>query len=485
MRLNQLLIIVFSFSTVYLSASNVVIKGNASTFIGKEITIYNYADYVSNKKIQVGFTTVEENGSYYFEFNADDVKKVFINIEDKSAWLFVHPGEVYNINLKFDEDFNKGRIYDKQLSIIFNFPVPMELNQQVRKFNQQFDQFIADNRVLFEKRDHSIEPKLKAFKTKTLQEVENSNSEFVTNYIKYSIAATQNALDVSYIISNTNKSNNTKANIYLEYLDKKPILYNNPEYINFFKDFFKGELKELTLQIKGISISEAINDKSSFLELSKALDAYPFLQEDEFKNLFILHGLFELSKDKYFAKANIIKILTEIKTNSKYPNQKIIASNIILEINKVKFGKGSLAPDFSLKNKDNDIVSLASFKGKPIYINFWTTWSIPSQKEMKIMQSLYKKYGNKIQFISICADNDFNKMTSFINKNESYSWIFLHKGNNNHVLDDYYIATFPQYILIDKNLKIIQAPAGRPGGTAERATEKNIEKDFYDLVNNH
>ena len=466
-------------------ASNVVIKGNANSFKGKEITIYSFADYISNKKTQVAYTTVKENGTYNFEFNTVEIKKIFIKIEDKSAWFFAQPGEVYNINLDYNEDFNKGRIYDKQLSIIFNFPVPLELNQQVKKFNQYFDQFIEENRALFEKRDHSIEPKLKAFKVKTLQEAENSNSEFLINYMKYSIAATQNALDVSYIISNTNKSNNTKANIYLEYLDRKPILYNNPEYINFFKDFFKGELKDLTLQIKGITISEAINEKSSFLALSKALDAYPFLQDDEFKNLFILHGLFELSKDKYFAKANIIKILTEIKTNSTYPEQKIIASNIILEINKVKFGKGSVAPNFALKNKDNEIVSLSNFKGKPIYINFWTTWSIPSQKEMKIMQNLYKKYGNKIQFISICADNDYQKMTSFLAKNESYSWTFLHKGNNNHVLDDYYVATFPQYILIDNNLKILQAPAGRPGGTAERATEQNIEKDFYDLINLH
>lgn len=485
MRLNHFLLIIFSFFTINSIASNIVVKGNATVFKGKEITVYYYADYISNQKIQIGYTTIEDNGSYSFEFNSDVIRKVFIKIEDKSAWFFVQPGEVYNINLNYDENFNKGRIYDKQLTVIFNFPVPIEINQQVKKFNQQFDQFIETNRVLFEKRNHSIEPKLKAFKIKALQEAENSNSEFIYNYINYSVASTQNALDVSYTTSNTNKSNNTKANIYLEYLDKKPVLYNNPEYINFFKDFFKGQLKELTLQVKGFNISEAINDKKSLSALSKALEIYPFLQEDEFKNLFMVNGLSELSKDKYFTKANIISMLSEIKTNSKYPEQKIIANNIIDELHKEKFGKGSLAPDFSLKNKDNKIISLTSFKGKPIYINFWTTWSIPSQKEMKIMQSLYKKYGNKIEFISICADNDFAKMTSFINKNESYAWTFLHKGNNNHVLDNYQIATFPQYILIDKNLKILQAPAGRPGGTAERATEENIERDFYNLINNH
>jgi thiol-disulfide isomerase/thioredoxin len=482
MRLNQLLLILFSFFILNLKASDVVLKGNASEFKGKEITVYTYSDYISNHRTQIGFTTIEQSGTYSFEFATDEIKKVFLRIEDKSAWFFVKPGEVYNINLNYDEDLNKGRIYDKQLSLIFNFPVPNELNQQVKKFNRKFDQFIEDNRVLFEKRDQSINPKLKAFKIKTLKEAANSNSNFIKNYIKYSIASTQNALDVSYKIEDAKKGNNTKANIYLEYLDKTPILYNNSEYIGFFKNFFKGQFKELTLEVKGFDISKAINDKASYDALSIAFRKYPFLQDDEFKGLFMLNGLFEVSKDKYFTKANIITILTEIKNKSKYPNQKIIATNIIEEINKKKFGEGSIAPDFSLNNKNNKVVSLASFKGKPIYINFWTTWSIPSQKEMKIMQGLHKKYGNKIEFISICADNDFAKMSSFLIKNENYTWTFLHKGNNNHVLDDYKVATFPQYVLIDKDLKVLKAPAGRPGGTAERATEDNIEKEFYELT---
>ena len=148
-----------------------------------------------------------------------------------------------------------------------------------------------------------------------------------------------------------------------------------------------------------------------------------------------------------------------------------------------KFGAGSKAPQFSLKDKTNQLIALSEFKGKPIYINFWTNWSIPSQKEMKIMEVLNKKYKNKIHFISICADNDFEKMTTFLTKNPSYNWNFLHLGNNKKILADYKVVTFPTYVLVDKNQTIIKAPAGRPGGTAERATEDNIEKDFYELTN--
>ncbi|MGB0881761.1 MAG: TlpA family protein disulfide reductase, partial [Vicingaceae bacterium] len=234
---------------------------------------------------------------------------------------------------------------------------------------------------------------------------------------------------------------------------------------------------------EGFDISKAINDKGSYVALEKALIKYPFLEDREFRNLFMLNGLLEVSKGKYFTKANIIKILKEIKTTSKYPQHQLIATNIIERITKKKFGIGSDAPIFELRNKDGESISLNNFKGKPVYINFWTNWSIPSQKEMKIMQVLYKKYKGKIEFISICADNDFKKMTQFLAKNKEYNWPFLHIGKDKKTLSNYGVATYPTYILIDKNLKVVRYPAGRPGGTAERATEDNIDQHIYELIN--
>lgn len=480
MRTTILLCIYILFVTVSY-ASKTVIKGNAKLFSGKEITLIAYKDYFSNLKEPIGYTTVSNDGTYSYSFNIEKIEKVILKIEDKTTWFFAVPGKVYNINLSYNKELNKGRVYDKELSLLFNFPVPTELNQQIKKFNKSFDNFIDENIVLFKKRDRSIEPKLKAYKTKVLKEVENGNT-FVKEYIAYSIGSTQNALDVSFTAKLAEKGTNTKANLYLEYLEKKPILYFNPEYTKFFKDFFKGELKDLTLQLNGMDITAAINDKSSYADLSKALSKYPFLQDDEFKNLFILNGLREISKDKYFTKKNIITILNEIKANSKYPHQKEIASNIIEKITRKKFGVGSKAPLFALKNRKNEQVSLSEFKGKPVYINFWTNWSIPSQKEMKIMKMLHKKYKNKVHFISICCDNDFNKMTSFLSKNDNYNWDFLHIGDDKKMLEKYSVATYPTYILLDQKLIVYKFPAGRPGGTAERATEDNIEKDFYTLT---
>ena len=463
-------------------ASKTVIKGNAKAFAGKEISFSIYADYISNEKINIGYTNIASNGEYIFEFDATKIEKVTLKIEDKTTWFFTEPGKVYNTNIAYNASANKQRIYDKKLSLYFSFPVPTELNQQIKKFNDSFDQFIDDNITLFKKRDNSIAPKLKDFKSKTLKEAASLKSSFVKNYIKYSIANTEKALDVSYTKTIAKQVKNIKGNLYIEYLDNQPILYNNPEYINFFKDFFKGELKDLSLNVKGMDITKAINEQNSLSALNKALNKYPFLQNKEFKSLFVLNGLLSISKDDYYRNSNVISILKEVNNTISYPKQKIIAKNILKKITTPKFGLGSKAPSFELKNEKEELISLNQFKGKPVYINFWTSWSIPSQKEMKILNTIHKEYRNKVHFISICADNDFSKMTNYLSKNTDFKWNFLHIGNNSKLLQEYNVRTFPTYILLDKKLIVYQFPAARPGGTAERATEQNIEKVLYDMT---
>jgi thiol-disulfide isomerase/thioredoxin len=484
MPLKSLFSFILILNTFISFGSKTVIKGNVKDFNNQEITIYSYTDYFSDNIQPIGFTNISQTGTFSFEFDCEEIQKVFLKIEDKTTWFFTQPGMVYNISLSYNEKANTQHVYDKQLSLNFNFPAPTELNQEIKKFNDKYDAFFDENYTLFVKRDRSIEPKIKAFKTKMLSEAENIKSPFVKGYIKYTIAILENSIDVSYQDNKTGKNSlSTKANIYTEYLHSKPILYNSSEYINFFKTFFKTEMKDLTLQVSGLDIIKAINEQASFTALSKALDKYPFLETKEFKELFALYGLLTISNDKYFNKDNIIKIMTEIKTKSAYPQQKIIATELINDLTKKPLRSGSKAPTFELINANGDLVSLSSFKGKPLYINFWATWNIPSQKEMKVMEQLYKKYGSGIEFLSICTDNDYEKMTAFLVKNPTYNWPFLHLGKNQKLLEHYQVKTTPAYYLLDDDLTILKAPAGRPGGTAERATEDNIEKEFFDLIN--
>ena len=51
---------------------------------------------------------------------------------------------------------------------------------------------------------------------------------------------------------------------------------------------------------------------------------------------------------------------------------------------------GEVAPDFELLDVDGNSVSLSSFAGQPVMINFWATWCAPCRIEMPEMQAVYE-----------------------------------------------------------------------------------------------
>ena len=86
MKKTQLLFILsFLFSTSNLIASTTTVKGNASQFKGKELELFTYSDYITSKKLDLGFTTIESNGAFNFNFETSEVKKVYVKIEDKTT----------------------------------------------------------------------------------------------------------------------------------------------------------------------------------------------------------------------------------------------------------------------------------------------------------------------------------------------------------------------------------------------------------------
>ena len=63
------------------------------------------------------------------------------------------------------------------------------------------------------------------------------------------------------------------------------------------------------------------------------------------------------------------------------------------------------APDFTMLDKDGNEVSLASFFGKPIILNFWASWCGPCKSEMPDIQRFYEEYGEDVHFLIVnCTD---------------------------------------------------------------------------------
>ena len=85
------------------------------------------------------------------------------------------------------------------------------------------------------------------------------------------------------------------------------------------------------------------------------------------------------------------------------------------ESNAVGAMVGESAPLFTLKDLDGNEVSLSSFKGKPVLLNFWATWCYFCKKERKELDALYKAYNDKdLVIIAVALDKSKKVVENFM-----------------------------------------------------------------------
>jgi peroxiredoxin len=127
---------------------------------------------------------------------------------------------------------------------------------------------------------------------------------------------------------------------------------------------------------------------------------------------------------------------------------------------------GGPAPIFSLKDENGKMVSLNSFKGKTVYIDFWGVGCGPCIYDIKNnVPALHEKYkGKNIVFINICVDANENEWKENLKKLNLDGVNLLAQGWTKHpVCKAYNVDAIPHYYLLNNEGKIVNNNAEGPG----------------------
>lgn len=65
-----------------------------------------------------------------------------------------------------------------------------------------------------------------------------------------------------------------------------------------------------------------------------------------------------------------------------------------------------VAPDFTRTDINGQIVSLDSYRGKAVLLNFWATWCGPCLTEIPRFVSWQRTFGPRLQIVGISMDDD-------------------------------------------------------------------------------
>jgi peroxiredoxin len=56
---------------------------------------------------------------------------------------------------------------------------------------------------------------------------------------------------------------------------------------------------------------------------------------------------------------------------------------------------GQQAPDFTMHDTHDNVVTLREYHGRPVVLNFWATWCVPCRQELPVLQAVYAAYRDK------------------------------------------------------------------------------------------
>ncbi len=133
------------------------------------------------------------------------------------------------------------------------------------------------------------------------------------------------------------------------------------------------------------------------------------------------------------------------------------------------------APDFTVTDKDGNLVNLSDFRGKPTIVNFWASWCGPCQMEMPDFQKAYEEYGDEINFLMVNltdgARETVDSAKEFI-ESKGYSFPVYFDTENSNAAMTYGTYSIPvTYFLDSEGNGIVQGS----GALSAEALQKGID----------
>jgi len=134
--------------------------------------------------------------------------------------------------------------------------------------------------------------------------------------------------------------------------------------------------------------------------------------------------------------------------------------------------EGALAPDLMLQDLDGELIKLSDLRGRPVLLNFWTTWCGYCRAERSTLQQLHEQYGeDELAVLAVAIGEDRTLLRSFVREQGlTYSILLDEDGR---VSRSYKVRGIPASFFIDRE-GVIQAQ--HVGALAEEVLTAYLQK---------
>jgi hypothetical protein len=421
-----------------IQAQSIQIIGEAPFFPSTQIEVLGLEDWVLSEPKLMAATTSSTTGHFTLSIPSSEVNPVAYHLKigrDKTA-LHLEPGNTYRLILPSRNAGAVGMTQENDTNLSW---------YSISRFEMTYSEFLNANYDLFMRRQHKAA--VDSFELSLKNDSVRYSSLFLKSMVKYRLAE----------LRLTTRLMSEKTAVR-SYIFNQPVLYNHPDYIDFFKNLYKGSLQKWATLPSEAKLYEWLIEKPNYDSAFHRVMNFELVTGREAAELLIVVGMLEWQREKILDEAKLIALFQQAWPKQIDPALQRITQKAIDHLQRLK--PGQRAPDLTLKNElGQRFKPFEKNKGMPNYLIFFSFKSPEAVAELKAVSDFIAREKRKINLISVCLDCQY---TDLHNLKKQYTI----QGDAGIPTEDptyaFKLGGFVDAFLLDENHRFIMSPAPNP-----------------------
>ncbi len=390
MKTQRLITIVIMCVLSTMSAFATTIKGKLFSLENQVVNIYAFSNYFTKNTYLITQSKTDNAGNLLAEFTLEEPQLILVESKEKLLEFYAMPQGSYEIGLEKEKlvwiSESNSRInstlkqVDKDFFVWFSSFMNLETGA-LKDSTLSFSKVISDFEEIRKRYAYGKEP-------------------YLAELIKFKFADRElNFCNMSFLFKNTD-TRDLYEKFEIKYFDSTPPNLKNPFYIDLITNY---------LEMRVSTTSLLHEDYGNVRTIDRLLKEASYLKQSNLKDLAKVACVkIVYSNNWYEDKSTFNKVADSIKNAISDKKHQIILQEVIAANNLFKVG--DMFPEYMLKDHFGKSVSTRAIKDKYVLVDFWFTGCYGCITEMKNFPSLIDKYKDLLAFVSISADENFEKM---------------------------------------------------------------------------